>query len=102
MNRLVVVAFAVQTLTTPDRWLSQDKAKHFFLGSFIQSVSFASIRAAGGKRSVSLAGASAVSVAAVAAKELRDRNGHGTPSVKDAVWGLAGAAAISPVLIRTK
>jgi hypothetical protein len=46
--------------------------------------------------------ASAVSVAAIAGKELRDRNGRGTVSVKDAAWGLAGAAAITPILTRTK
>jgi hypothetical protein len=35
-------------------------------------------------------------------KELRDRAGRGTPSPKDVVWGLAGGAAITPVLLKTR
>jgi uncharacterized protein YfiM (DUF2279 family) len=102
MGRYLVFAFSIQTLTAPDHWLSADKAQHFFLAAFIQSASFGVARATGAGKTPSLMGASAVSLSAVVAKEVRDRNGRGTPSVKDAVWGLAGAAAISPLLARTK
>ncbi|HET9424544.1 MAG TPA: hypothetical protein VFO55_04160 [Gemmatimonadaceae bacterium] len=102
MKRYIVFAFAIQTLTSPDRWLSQDKAKHFFLGAFVQGAAYASLQATGMPRTATMAGASAISLAAVSAKELRDRSGAGQASVKDAIWGLAGAAAISPVLARTK
>lgn len=102
MGRYLVIAFSLQTLTTPDRWLSADKAQHFFFAAFIQSASFGVARATGAGKTPSMMGASAVSVSAIVAKELRDRNGRGTPSVKDAAWGLAGAAAISPLLARTK
>jgi hypothetical protein len=97
-----VIAFSLQALGGADPWVSRDKIQHLFLGAFIQGAAFSLADATGAGKSVSLAAASAVSVSAVLAKEVRDRNGHGTPSVKDAVWGLAGAAAISPVLARTK
>lgn len=102
MKPILVFAFAFQTLAPPDRWFGADKAQHFFLGAFIQGASFGVMRATGLDRNASLAGASGVSLAAVVGKEMRDRNGRGTVSVKDAAWGLAGAAAISPVLKRTK
>lgn len=102
MNRYLVFAFAVQSLTAPDQWFARDKAKHFFLGAFVQSATFGVAQAAGASKTVALAGASAVSLAAISAKELRDRGGRGTVSIKDGVWGLAGAVAISPVLARTK
>lgn len=102
MKPIIVFAFAFQTLAPPDKWFGADKAQHFFLGAFIQSATFGVSRAAGLDQTASLAAASGVSLAAVVGKEVRDRNGRGTVSVKDAVWGLAGAAAISPVLKRTK
>jgi uncharacterized protein YfiM (DUF2279 family) len=98
----VVIAFSLQALGGADPWVSRDKIQHFFLGAFIQSAAFGIADATGAGKSASLAGASAVSLSAVLAKEIRDRNGRGTPSAKDAIWGLAGAAAISPVLARTK
>jgi uncharacterized protein YfiM (DUF2279 family) len=98
----VVIAFSLQALGGADPWVSRDKIQHFFLGAFIQSAAFSIADATEAGKSASLAAASAVSLSAVLAKEIRDRNGRGTPSAKDAIWGLAGAAAISPVLARTK
>lgn len=98
----MVIAFSLQALGGADPWVSRDKIQHFFLGAFIQSAAFSIADATGAEKSASLAAASAVSLSAVLAKEIRDRNGRGTPSAKDAIWGLAGAAAISPVLARTK
>lgn len=98
----MVIAFSLQALGGADPWVSRDKIQHFFLGAFIQSAAFSIADATEAGKSASLAAASAVSLSAVLAKEIRDRNGRGTPSAKDAIWGLAGAAAISPVLARTK
>ena len=100
--KVIVFALSLQTLGAPDRWFSVDKLQHFFMGTFVQSASFGVLRAAKVEESHALIGASAASVAATFGKELRDRNGRGTVSVKDGVWTLAGAAAISPVLARTK
>ena len=99
---ILLLTFSLQTLGAPDRWFSADKAQHFFMGTFVQSASFGMLQAAKVGKTQSMAGASAVSLAVVMGKELRDRNGRGTVSVKDAAWGLAGAAAISPALARTK
>jgi uncharacterized protein YfiM (DUF2279 family) len=98
---ILLLSFSLQTLATPDRWFGADKVQHFFMGTFVQSASFAVLRAAKVDRNVALAGASVTSAAAATAKELRDRTG-GSVSVKDGVWTVMGAAAISPVLARTK
>ena len=99
---ILLLSFSLQTLASPDRWFSADKAQHFFMGAFVQGASFGVMRAANVGKTQSMLAASAVSVAAAIGKEVRDRNGRGTASLKDAAWGLAGAAAISPVLARTK
>jgi uncharacterized protein YfiM (DUF2279 family) len=99
---ILLLSFSLQALTAPDRWFSADKAQHFFMGAFVQGASFGVLRAVNVGTTQSLLGASAVSLSTVLGKEVRDRNGRGTVSVKDAAWGLAGAAAISPVLARTK
>jgi uncharacterized protein YfiM (DUF2279 family) len=94
-------AFSAQLLGH-DSWMSADKVKHFVLATFVQSAGFGLMRTAGAAKTPAIIGASAVSLSAVVGKELRDRNGRGDPSVKDAVWGLAGAAAITPVLLKTR
>jgi putative lipoprotein len=103
VNRVVFVVITVQSLSLPgDSWFGPDKAKHFFLGAFVQSAAFSVLRAGGIEKGASLGAAAAVSVGAAFTKEFRDRGGPGTASVKDAAWSLAGAAAVSPVLARTK
>lgn len=103
MKRTLVFAFSMNAAAlAPDSWLGPDKVKHFFLGAFVQSVSFSGLRAAGLERGPSLAGASVASAGVAVAKELRDHRGRGTASVRDLTWSLAGAAAISPVLARTR
>jgi uncharacterized protein YfiM (DUF2279 family) len=100
--KFLVLALSFQTTSPPDRWFSADKVQHFFIGTFIQSASFGVLRAAKVERQPSLVAASAVSAAAAIGKELRDRHGRGDVSAKDVGWTLMGAAAISPLLLRTK
>lgn len=99
---ILLLSFSLQTLAAPDRWFSADKAQHFFMGTFVQGASFAMLRATKVDKAPALGLASALSVTAAIGKEVRDRGGRGDPSVKDAVWTLAGAAAMSPVLARSK
>jgi putative lipoprotein len=100
---IVFVVVTVQSLSLPgDSWFGADKAKHFFLGTFIQSAAFSGLRAGGIQKEAALGAATAVTVGAAFTKEFRDRGGKGTASLKDAAWTLAGAAAISPVLLRAK
>ena len=100
--RILLLSLSLQTLSAPDKWFAVDKVQHFFIGTFVQSASFGVLRAAKVDRAPALAIASGLSVTAALGKEIRDRNGRGDPSVKDAAWSLAGAAAISPVLARSK
>jgi putative lipoprotein len=103
MKRVLVVAFTLHSLSLgKDSWFGPDKAKHFFLGAFAQSAAFSGLRAAGLQKPASLVAASALTIGAAVGKELRDRTGKGTPSVRDVVWGLAGAATVSPLLMKTK
>ena len=85
-----------------DRWFAADKAKHFFMAAFVQSVSFSAIRAAGVSRGGSLAGASAATAAVSIGKELYDRRSGGTASWKDLTWDAAGLLVASTMLHQTK
>jgi uncharacterized protein YfiM (DUF2279 family) len=100
--KVLLLAFGLQSITTPDRWFSADKVQHFFLGTFAQSASFGVLRVANLGKTNSLVAASAISATVAIGKELRDRRGRGDPSAKDAGWTLAGAAAISPALMRSR
>jgi putative lipoprotein len=90
-----------QGATGPDRWLSSDKARHFFMSAFVQSASFSAIRATGVSRNASLAGATAVSAGVGIGKELYDRKVGGDPSWKDLGADGAGILAATTLLVRT-
>jgi uncharacterized protein YfiM (DUF2279 family) len=81
-----------------DRWFGVDKVKHFFMGAFVQSVSYSAIRAAGGTHRGSLAGATGVTAGVSIAKEAWDAHAGGTPSVRDLVWDAAGGGAATLLL----
>jgi len=100
--KILLLSLSLQTLTAPDKWFAGDKVQHFFIGTFVQSASFGVLRAAKVDKAPAFIAASALSASVAVGKELRDRHGRGDPSAKDAVWTLAGAAAISPALARTK
>jgi uncharacterized protein YfiM (DUF2279 family) len=100
--KVLLLGFTLSTLAAPDRWLSADKVQHFFIGTFVQSASYGVLRAANVPKATAMAAASAVSVSAAVGKEVLDRRGRGDVSAKDAVWTMAGAAAISPVLARSR
>jgi uncharacterized protein YfiM (DUF2279 family) len=85
----------------PDAWLGEDKLKHFFTSAFVQGMGYGTLRAAGASHAVALGGATVVTSAAGVGKELWDRGGRGTPSVKDLVWDAAGAGSATVLLVRT-
>ena len=84
-----------------DRWFSADKAKHFFLSAFVQSVSFSTLRATKMSYGASLAAASALSAAVSVSKEVEDRRRGGTLSPRDLIWDAAGAVTATTLLRRT-
>jgi putative lipoprotein len=85
-----------------DRWLGQDKLKHFFTAAFVQSFSYGTLRAAGASHPVALGGATSATVGVSLGKEVWDARGHGTPSVKDVAWDAAGALAASTLLVKVQ
>jgi putative lipoprotein len=104
---LVALAIAVGGRTpvappsAPDPWFGADKARHFFVAGFVQSVGFSVAVRAGSGRREALALASAATVAVSLAKEARDRRAGGRFSARDLVWDALGAAVYSSVLVRT-
>ncbi len=84
-----------------DSWLGVDKVKHFFMGAFVQSVSYSAIRATGASHTASLAGAAGVTAGVSIAKEAWDAHSGGTPSVRDLVWDAAGAGTATLLLRRS-
>ena len=85
----------------PDRWLGADKAKHFLLAGFAQSVGYASLRVSGAPHGGATIGAAGVTISLATLKELRDRRTYGHFSVRDLVWSAAGAGAAAALLSRT-
>ena len=85
-----------------DRWLGADKAKHFFVAGLVESAAFAAARGAGVERRPALAVALGVAGAVSVGKELADRRGRGSPSVRDLVWDAAGIALYGAALARTR
>lgn len=82
-----------------DRWVGEDKAKHFFASFVVTSLSASAVRAAGAEPGTSAWIGAGVGVGAGAWKELRDRrSAEGMVSVKDAVWDLAGVGAAAALL----
>jgi putative lipoprotein len=84
-----------------DRWLSSDKAKHFFTAAFVQSASYSALRFTGSSRTGSLVGAGVVAGAASVGKEIYDSRAGGSASVKDLTWDAAGMAAATALVRRT-
>ena len=85
-----------------DRWFSADKIKHFFMGAFVQSVSYSALRATGISHRSSLLGATAGNVVISVGKEVADSRRTGLFSRRDLVWDAAGAGASTLLLTRTE
>jgi len=85
-----------------DRWFGSDKAKHFLVSAFIQSASYAALRAVGARNGPALAGASLVTLSFGVGKESHDRMAGGPFSPKDLTWDVLGAVAASTLLARTR
>lgn len=108
MHGLMLI-FALHTAHGPgtasdgsDRWFAMDKAKHFFMAAFVQTVSFSALRAIGVGYRPSLAGATVTAAAVGIGKELYDLKTGGDASWKDLTWDGIGIAAASVVLTQTE
>ena len=85
-----------------DGWFSRDKLKHFLVSAFAQSVTYATLQAAGAERGAALTGATAVTATLGVGKELSDRRRGGPFSGRDLAWDAAGAGAATLLLLRTE
>lgn len=86
-----------------DRWVGEDKVKHFLASFVATSLAAGVARAAGADAEASAwAGAGAGATLGVW-KELRDRGREGaTPSARDLVWDAAGVTAATAVLLQVR
>ena len=85
-----------------DPWFSADKVKHFFMGAFVQSVTYSAFRATGIDHRSSLFGATGANVVVSVGKEVADGRRTGHFSRRDLVWDAAGAGAATLLLTRTE
>lgn len=89
----VVLASGVSVAQTdPDPWFAPDKALHFAASFGIASVGYTGAAFFTEDVGVRLLVGGGLAVTAGALKELLDLAGLGTPSWKDFVWDLLGAA----------
>ena len=89
------VPVSIEIRQAPDRWLGEDKPKHFAMSYLITAGSFGAARVIADRDESVLIGA-ALGIAAGIVKELRDPEA----SVRDLLWDTAGIAAA--VLIARK
>ncbi len=101
--RGLLLVFSLHGLPAPapDGWITRDKAQHFFMSAFVQSVAYGSLRGSGVSHGSALVGATAATAAVGVGKELRDRRVKGEFSVRDLTWDAAGAGAMTLLLAHT-
>lgn len=87
-------ALRVVPEASADRWLAEDKARHFTLSFAAASMTYGAARAMGVEGGTALAVAGGTALVAGVWKELRDRRIEGeTASWKDLVWDALGISA---------
>ncbi|HEY4130576.1 MAG TPA: hypothetical protein VGM50_08150 [Gemmatimonadaceae bacterium] len=85
-----------------DRWLSSDKAKHFFTSMFVESLTYSAIRVTRVSKEGSLISASIVTAGVGIGKEIYDLNFGGDPSFKDLTADAAGIGAGAALMNQTR
>lgn len=98
---LVFSLHGAPTPRAPDAWISRDKAQHFLMSAFVQSLAYGSLRGTGVSHGSALAGASGITAAVGVGKELRDLRVKGEFSVRDLTWDAAGAGSMTVLLAHT-
>jgi uncharacterized protein YfiM (DUF2279 family) len=75
-----------------DRWIGEDKLKHYFVSFLVTSLAASGARAAGAGRRATLYAGAGTGAALGVLKELDDRRHPATssPSFRDLAWDLAG------------
>lgn len=87
----------------PDRWLAEDKLKHFFTSFLVTSLAASGARAAGLDHDTSLLVGAGTGAGLGLWKEWSDLNAEGhTASFRDIAWDLAGVGAATAVQVQTQ
>lgn len=76
-----------------DSIIGVDKVKHFFIAGFVESMTFASLQAAGANRLPARTAAISATAIVSVAREIHDRKTKGLFSVRDLLWDSIGATA---------
>ena len=96
----LTLALTLQRAPSVDPWFGADKAKHFFLSAFVQSVAYSTLRSTRLSPAASTAGATIVWATVSVSKELSDPRQGRSVSPRDLSWDAAGAATASLLLRR--
>ena len=79
-----------------------DKVKHFFIAGFVESMSFAGMKASGSNRSTARVAALSATAIVSVAREVHDKRAKGLFSLRDLAWDAIGASAALLVLNKTQ
>jgi uncharacterized protein YfiM (DUF2279 family) len=104
---LCMLVLCVSLSSTPqprDRWVAEDKWRHFFTSFTVTALSAGAARLAGADAERSAWVGASVGAGAGIWKELRDRRrpGAGTASVLDLGWDAAGVGAATLVVLQSR
>ena len=115
MNLCAAVMLCASTLAAPapsrskvehpkpsDPIIGVDKAKHFFIAGFVETMTFAGLESVGGSRSSARSGAIAKTASVSMGREIHDRKTKGLFSVRDLAWDAIGAGAAMLVINKTR
>lgn len=86
-----------------DRWVGEDKWKHFFASFAVTALSAAAVRATGANPETSALAGAGIGAGLGVWKELRDLRGPGgNASFRDLVWDAAGVGAGAAVALQAR
>jgi uncharacterized protein YfiM (DUF2279 family) len=86
----------------PDRWIAEDKLKHFFMSFALTGAMYGAVRSFGLEGAPGLALAGAGGAAAGVWKEWQDRRAGGPFSRKDLAWDALGIGAALALASQTR
>lgn len=87
----------------PDRWIAEDKVKHFLASFVVTSIAATAVRATGADPEASAWAGAGVGAGLGIWKEVRDRGAEGaTASVRDLVWDAGGVTAATALVLRAR
>jgi putative lipoprotein len=86
-----------------DRWVAEDKWKHFFASFVVTALSAAAARTAGADAETSALVGAGVGTSVGVWKELRDMRSPGeTASLRDLTWDVAGVGAAAAIAAQAR